>query len=65
MLYNIKADISEQNNLAHLHGDKVATMLKELGDWSVGLPHPLFLEGANWKQEQLKLYDYPWRLEQF
>jgi len=29
------------------------------------LPHPLFLEGANWKQEQLKLYDYPWRLEQF
>jgi hypothetical protein len=39
-------------------------MLKQLGDWDVSQPHPIFLEGAEWKKRQLDLYDRLYRLVQ-
>jgi arylsulfatase A-like enzyme len=64
MLYNLKDDLAEQNNLAIEERDRLESMLKELGDWDVRLPHPIFMEGARWKKEQLKLYDRDWSLVQ-
>ena len=64
MLYNLTEDISEQNDVALQNPDRTKTMLKQLGDWDVSLPHPLFLEGAVWKKQQLDLYDAEYQLVQ-
>lgn len=64
MLYNLKDDLAEHNNLAFKETERLEKMLKELGNWDVPLPHPIFMEGARWKKEQLKLYDRDWSLVQ-
>ena len=64
MLYNLAEDISEQNNLALKNLDKTRDLLKKLGEWDVNLPHPVFLEGYQWKQNQLGLYDRKYSLKQ-
>lgn len=64
MLYNLAKDISEQNNVALQNLDRTESMLKELGQWDVRLPHPVFLEGAVWKARQLDLYDDKYLLVQ-
>jgi len=64
MLYNLSDDISEQHDRALDHLDRTRAMLKQLGDWDVRLPHPLFLEGAVWKRRQLELYDRKYPLTQ-
>jgi len=64
MLFNITEDISEQNNVALQNPELTKSMLKQLGDWDVSLPHPLFLEGAVWKKQQLDLYDKKYKLIQ-
>jgi arylsulfatase A-like enzyme len=64
MLFNLREDQSEQNNIALEHLDRTRTMLARLGDWDVRLPHPVFLEGAVWKRRQLNLYDASYPLTQ-
>jgi arylsulfatase A-like enzyme len=64
MLYNLAEDISEQNDVAGQNIDRTKSMLKQLGEWDVSLPHPLFLEGAVWKKRQLELYDMEYQLIQ-
>jgi arylsulfatase A-like enzyme len=64
MLFNLRDDISEQNDVALQNLERTKTMLKKLGDWDVRLPHPLFLEGAVWKARQLELYDKKYQLVQ-
>ncbi len=64
MLYNLEQDVSEQNDVALQHLERTHAMLKQLGDWDVRLPHPLFLEGAVWKRRQLALYDRNYPLAQ-
>ncbi len=64
MLFNLSNDISEQNDLALIELDRAKTMLNQLGQWDVQLPHPVFLEGAEWKSRQLKLYDVSYPLAQ-
>ncbi len=64
MLYNLSEDISEQQNLADRFPQKVDTLLRTLGLWDVRMPHPLFLEGAIWKERQLDLYDNDYPLTQ-
>ncbi len=64
MLYNLAEDISEQNDVALQNLELTRTMLRDLGDWDVRLPHPLFLEGAVWKRRQLGLYDVEYPLAQ-
>ncbi len=61
MLYHLPTDWSEQNNLALDNLEVTKRLLKKLGEWDVSLPHPLFLEGAVWKKNQLSQYDkiYP------
>ncbi len=44
--------------------ERTRAMLKQLGDWDVRLPHPVFLEGAVWKRRQLDLYDRDYPLTQ-
>ncbi len=64
MLFNLAEDISEQNDVALQNPERTKTMLKQLGEWDVNLPHPLFLEGAVWKARQLELYDQKYVLVQ-
>ncbi len=64
MLYYLPDDISEQNNLAIQNPEQSKIMLKNLGQWDVGLPHPVFLEGAKYKSMQLDLYDWKYPLVQ-
>ena len=64
MLYRLSQDISEQHDVAMEHVDRVQTMLRGLGDWDLSLPHPLFLEGAVWKERQRDLYDRGYPLAQ-
>jgi arylsulfatase A-like enzyme len=64
MLYDLGTDVSEQNNLAGEHQERVVRMLKELGDWDVSCPHVLFLEGDKWRKFQVDLYDADYRLFQ-
>jgi arylsulfatase A-like enzyme len=64
MLYNLKEDIAEQNNVADQNREKVEHMLKALGDWDVSCPQVLFLEGSRFRREQLKLYDEDYQLVQ-
>jgi len=64
LLYNIKEDIAELNNLADQHRDKVERMLKKLGDWDISRPQVLYLEGNRWRREQVDLYDRKYQLTQ-
>jgi arylsulfatase A-like enzyme len=64
LLYRLSGDVSEQDDLALQNLDRVRGMLRRLGDWDVRLPHPLFLEGAVWKDRQRKLYDRSYPLTQ-
>jgi arylsulfatase A-like enzyme len=64
MLYNLKNDISEENNVADQHRERVERMLKELGDWDVSCPQVLYLEGNPWRRNQIDLYDKKYRLVQ-
>lgn len=63
-LYHLPSDTSEQTNVALKNLKKTEQLLKKLGDWDVGLPHPVFLEGAIWRRNQLNLYDMKYQLEQ-
>ena len=64
LLYHLPTDTAEQNNVALKYQDKASELLRKLGEWDVGLPHPVFLEGAVWKKRQLGLYDRTYRLTQ-
>lgn len=64
MLYNLSTDQAEQNNVALENLDVTKALLQKLGHWDVGLPHPVFLEGAIWKKRQLMLYDRKYQLQQ-
>jgi arylsulfatase A-like enzyme len=64
MLFNLKTDLSEQHDVALANLDVTRKLLRELGDWDVNLPHPLFLEGAVWKHKQLNLCDATYPLTQ-
>ena len=64
MLFDLSKDVSEQNNVALENLAITNRLLKELGNWDVNLPHPIFLEGARWKKRQLQLYDDSYILSQ-
>jgi len=64
MLYDLSQDISEQKDRALDNLERTRAMVKQLGDWDVRLPHPVFLEGAVWKRRQLALYDRDYPLTQ-
>ncbi|KJF41720.1 sulfatase-like hydrolase/transferase [Draconibacterium sediminis] len=64
LLYHLPSDVSEQHNVAMENFDITTDLLKELGNWDVSLPYPLFLEGARWKRVQLDLYDREYQLTQ-
>ncbi len=64
MLFDLSEDISEQNNVALQNIDVTKALLKKLGKWDVEQMHPVFLEGAEWKSKQLKLYDVDYLLSQ-
>ncbi|MEG3659260.1 sulfatase-like hydrolase/transferase [Arenibacter palladensis] len=61
LLFHLPSDIAEQHNIALDNLDITRDLLEKLGNWDVSLPHPLFLEGAEWKKRQLYQYDdsYP------
>lgn len=64
LLYHLPTDISEQRDRSLQHMNKTRELMKKLGQWDVRLPHPVFLEGAEWKSKQLDLYDQTYPLAQ-
>lgn len=64
MLYHLPTDESEQKDVSLQNLEKTRALLQILGNWDVNLPHPLFLEGAQWKARQLGLYDRKYVLKQ-
>ena len=64
LLYHLPTDISEQHDVFLDNKEKSKELLLKLGNWDVKLPHPLFLEGAEWKRKQLDLYDQTYQLVQ-
>jgi len=64
LLFHLSDDLSEQHDVALDHLERTRAMLARLGDWDVRLPHPVCLEGAEWKRRQLNLYDATFPLRQ-
>lgn len=64
MLYHLPTDISEEKDVSLENLAKTKELLRKLGAWDVSLPHPVFVEGAQWKRRQLGLYDRVYQLEQ-
>jgi len=64
MLYYLPEDVSEQNNVSLKNITRTKALLKKLGDWDVQQPHPIFLEGYEWKARQLDFYDNKYPLKQ-
>lgn len=64
MLYHLPTDISEEKDVSLENLAKTKELLHKLGEWDVNLPHPVFVEGAEWKRRQLSLYDKTYQLEQ-
>lgn len=64
MLYHISDDMSEQYDLSLQNLDRTKAMLKKLGEWEVHLPHPVFLEPADWRIRHLGFYDAEYQLVQ-
>ncbi|MEW6997805.1 sulfatase-like hydrolase/transferase [Colwelliaceae bacterium BS250] len=64
LLYNVKEDVAELNDVADQHKDRVVQMLKALGTWDVSTPQHLYMEGARYKKEQLNSYDAQYRITQ-
>lgn len=64
MLFNLVDDISEQNDVSMENLEITKSLLKDLGSWDIRQPHPVFLEGAVWRVNQVSLYDRKYPLEQ-
>jgi len=64
LLYNLKTDPSELNNVALQHITRVNSMLKTLGDWDMSTPQLLYQEHARFKRIQLDAYDREYQLVQ-
>lgn len=64
LLYNLKTDPSELNNVAMQHLERVKRMLKTLGGWTLSTPELLYQEGSRYKREQLNAYDKTYQLTQ-
>lgn len=64
MLYHLSDDISEQKDVALQNLERTKAMLKKLGTWEVHLPHPVFLEPADWRIRHLGFYDAEYQLIQ-
>jgi len=64
LLYNVKKDVAELNDVADQHKARVVRMLKALGDWDVSTPQHLYMEGAKYKKIQLNSYDVDYRITQ-
>jgi arylsulfatase A-like enzyme len=64
MLYSLADDHSEQNDLAFQNLDRTKALLKKLGTWEIRLPHPVFLEPADWRIRHLGFYDGEYQLVQ-
>lgn len=64
MLYQLSADPAERNDLALEQLGRTRTMLKELGQWDVNTPNPVFREPADWRIRHLKFYDSDYPLKQ-
>lgn len=64
LLYNVKEDVAELNDVAAKHPERVVKMLKTLGTWDISTPQHLYMEGAKYKKEQLKNYDAQYRITQ-
>jgi arylsulfatase A-like enzyme len=64
MLYHLSADTGERNDLALEHSDRTRSMLKELGQWEVNSPNPVFREPSDWRVRHLKYYDSDYQMTQ-
>jgi arylsulfatase A-like enzyme len=59
LLFNLAADLSEKNNLAADHPDKVRDLLAKLAEWEQPFPPPRWEEGDNWDKIHFKDHTGP------
>ncbi|MEM6692351.1 MAG: sulfatase-like hydrolase/transferase [Planctomycetota bacterium] len=64
MLFDLKNDQAELEDLAETQPERVRDMLRRFGDWDVSCPHPQFLEGDRYRRSQIDLYDTEYNLSQ-
>lgn len=65
MLFNLAEDLSEQNNLAAVHPDKVAELTRAFADWSEGLAaNPMWISAPRWSRYNRRLYDQEYEVVQ-
>lgn len=56
-LYNVRTDISEQQNLAGKYPDRVKALFKELFKWELTLERPLWMLQTKYDNYDLELMD--------
>ncbi|AWW30656.1 sulfatase [Echinicola strongylocentroti] len=64
MLFDLSTDVSEQHDVALENLEVTKNLLQKLGHWDVRLPHPLFLEGPEWRPIQIGQYDKSYPINQ-
>lgn len=65
MLFDLANDISEQNNLANKHPEKVAELTAEYALWAESLAsNPMWISGNYWSKYNKKLYQQSYEIEQ-
>jgi len=64
MLFDLKTDISEKTDLAHENPAVVKEMMKDLFNWEKQTAHPMFRTEHYWLENNTKLYDRTYKLEQ-
>ena len=64
MLFQLSTDPAEQRDMAAGEPGRTRDMLRELGQWWVRSPNPLFREPADWRIRHLRFYDSESKLTQ-
>lgn len=64
-LYNLAADISETNDLAEKHPERVIDLLSKLHDWELTFEsNPKWISAVHWAKHNRELYDREYLTEQ-
>jgi len=54
LLFNLAEDLSEKNNVADAHPEKVKAMLQDIANWEKPFPAAGWTEGPNWEKKHIE-----------
>ena len=65
MLFDLSADISEQNDLANKHPEQVAELMRKLAEWESSLKHtPRWFSNNRWMSSIFSAYESTYAIQQ-